>query len=594
MMRSFTICCLLGLLIIASSFGQIIVDDCDILIIGGTTAALGAALAAADNVKTCLTEPTNWVGGQLTSEGLPAIDFAWHKITNNSENITVNVASINLQLDNRNPLFTEILNDAREHYGSTNPGKCWVSVECVLPTDMLAAINKQITSRKNLTVYYNSVPKTVTLDEASGDIIEVEIIQRTANNINETFTFLSGEIEDWYTIANSTQYNKTLLQFTNFQYIIDASSFGDIMVLANASYLQGIAERYDGDVSGLGGSDTCGQAFTIDLAEELYGVPTNDVQVPFPPNAPIIDESVYSFQSDSWEQILTYRRVNSTPTDINWQPIVSAGDITVQNWGKGNDQRFSYILLSRNESAAQVNDWMGGVNVSSLIYGEALAIGWHHYFRANAPIEWGNALVWSPDTMDTTTGLAKMPYLRDTRRSIGIEDFVITVANISGEAKQVVGAIFPDRVGIGAYNVDVHGMVNCTYPGYMVNIEYTVLPFYIPFRALTNRDVPNLLVAGKLMAQSFLANSATRLHPEEFTSGQAAGAAAAFAVVNGLVNTTEIYNDIEEFQAVMKTITPLSWTINGTLYPNDTLENDKHMEDLEVHSIESLLKNISY
>ena len=52
-------------------------------------------------------------------------------------------------------------------------------------------------------------------------------------------------------------------------------------------------------------------------------------------------------------------------------------------------------------------------------------------------------------------------------------------------------------------------------------------PYYIPFRALTSDGADNLLVAGKTMATTFSANSATRLHPEEWSSGVAAGAAAA-------------------------------------------------------------------
>ncbi|MBL8717733.1 MAG: FAD-dependent oxidoreductase, partial [Myxococcales bacterium] len=41
---------------------------CKVVIAGGTTAALAAALAAAaEGSDTCLLEPTDWVGGQLTA-----------------------------------------------------------------------------------------------------------------------------------------------------------------------------------------------------------------------------------------------------------------------------------------------------------------------------------------------------------------------------------------------------------------------------------------------------------------------------------------------------------------------------------------------
>ena len=40
-----------------------------------------AALSAAEaGARTALLEPTDWVGGQLTSSAVPAIDEAWHSI----------------------------------------------------------------------------------------------------------------------------------------------------------------------------------------------------------------------------------------------------------------------------------------------------------------------------------------------------------------------------------------------------------------------------------------------------------------------------------------------------------------------------------
>ena len=54
---------------------------------------------------------------------------------------------------------------------------------------------------------------------------------------------------------------------------------------------------------------------------------------------------------------------------------------------------------------------------------------------------------------------------------------------------------------------DIHKMQSdCPYPPTMP----TLAPYYVPFRALTSMEVPNLLVAGKTMAQTFSANAGTR------------------------------------------------------------------------------------
>ena len=48
------------------------------------------------------------------------------------------------------------------------------------------------------------------------------------------------------------------------------------------------------------------------------------------------------------------------------------------------------------------------------------------------------------------------------------------------------------------------------------NENHPILPYFVPFRAMTNRDFGNLIVAGKTMAQSFLANSG-RLTSHDYT-----------------------------------------------------------------------------
>jgi hypothetical protein len=49
--------------------------SCDVLIAGAGMGGIGAALAVARRNQTaCLTEETDWVGGQATSGGVPALD----------------------------------------------------------------------------------------------------------------------------------------------------------------------------------------------------------------------------------------------------------------------------------------------------------------------------------------------------------------------------------------------------------------------------------------------------------------------------------------------------------------------------------------
>jgi NADPH-dependent 2,4-dienoyl-CoA reductase/sulfur reductase-like enzyme len=51
---------------------------CDILVAGGGTGGVAAALAAAEAGRSViLTEETDWVGGQLTSQAVPPDENRW-------------------------------------------------------------------------------------------------------------------------------------------------------------------------------------------------------------------------------------------------------------------------------------------------------------------------------------------------------------------------------------------------------------------------------------------------------------------------------------------------------------------------------------
>lgn len=68
------------------------------------------------------------------------------------------------------------------------------------------------------------------------------------------------------------------------------------------------------------------------------------------------------------------------------------------------------------------------------------------------------------------------------------------------------------------------------------------------------------------MAQTFLANAGTRLHPVEWTSGVAAGAAAVLMWQRSWPNTTVVYENVEQLQALLSSPgiqQPLVWTLDS-------------------------------
>lgn len=528
--------------------------DCDVIIAGGSTASLAAALSSArEGQKTCFLEATDWPGGQLTSSGASAIDFASFKspgvnlnyLTHRPQNIPTDLWQWFLKMGG-------------------NPGACWVSTKCYEPQKLLQdSINPTIERLKltgNLHIFLNTVVKSVLVDYASTPetIKSLIAIQRSPIHTNGYERHFSEAIPDWYSPEDSEYFSKKILKFGHSKktpVFIDATEFGDILVLSNASYLQGIEES---EGLAVNSRPKCGQAAVFPLVME-YGLEPNEETTP---KYEVEHPEFYNIKAFerrfSWWEVWSYRRIrtNIPSTGIGRSKLPHKGDLSLQNWNPGNDYPFAYFLKSPAEIATELKDWKGGLNLQAIASAEKHAIGWYHYLKQIAPQNIRPFISLNKSAFGTQTGLAKLPYLRDTRRSVGLGSFLLTYDHLKG-INGITGKKFTDKVGIGVYLADIHPL-KCPYPLHVRSNTKTA-PYYIPFRALTNRDYGNLLVAGKTMAQSFLANASTRVQLIEWSSGIAAGSAAAYMSENR-VDSREALKNITDIQARVAKYSPIDWT----------------------------------
>ncbi|MGL4514994.1 MAG: FAD-dependent oxidoreductase [Lacipirellulaceae bacterium] len=536
----------------------------DVVIVGGSTAALAAAFSAADEGATvALIEPTDLLGGQISSSGVPAIDEAWHSVeTPGAE--PYSVAKVARDPRNMTPFFRDAC------LATGNPGDGWVSRFCFEPKPFVERFfEPRVRALKDrLVVYHDTVVKRVS---TSGNrVVGVEAIARTprAGVAAKGYDRLPSEdLVDWYSPRDSARFTKRVLDFHSGDkpcVYMDATEWGEALALADAPYLQGV-ETEDG---GRDGDDTCGQATVFCFVQKLHATPqANHPQIE---TIPRMGYGAYRENPDAWQRIWTYRRIRGEG------PTAKPGDLCLQNWGYsetsvpgggegGNDYPFGYLFLSKAKSAATATDWVGGIDLAVLAAAEKRALAWHDWFRRHAPLDDSgesidpDCFTLAGDVLGTGHGLAKLPYIRDTRRSIGVDGFLLKFADLIGPAERKTGTAFPDRVALGAYAADIHPIVGCTYPPY-VHENHPTLPFYVPLRALTNERYANLLVAGKTMAQTFLANSATRLHPIEWSSGTAAGVMAAEMARSG-ATAAEACDDAERLRGLVARYTPIDWTI---------------------------------
>lgn len=530
-------------------------DEFDVVIAGGSTAAFAAAIASAKSgARTALLEPTDWVGGQLTASGVPAIDEAWHKI--NAPDTGAKLLDVSQWARYPKNMTPNFLKSLR---GLDGCGDCWVSRFCFRPKayleNQLHPMQREVEDK--LVVFLETVVKTVEVDDSGSKIAAVTAIQRKPINGRGYDLLPSQDLSDWYSPVDSERFKKTLLRFgpnkNKSTVFMDATEWGEVLALSGADYLQGI-EYEEGKADG---NDKCGQSTVYCFIQELLADKTTET-------APYVDISSlglgdYQERENAWQLIWTYRRVRG-------QGAPAAGDLCLQNWGYsdsrqhgGNDYPFGYLFKSRAETAQEAADWRGGINTKTLAGAEQRAYGWHHWFRKNAPAQFHpDQFSLAGNELGTEHGLAKLPYIRDTRRSIGLDRFILKFDDLTGPASQQTGRVFDDRIAIGAYPADVHPLSNCKMPEYFSG-KHDTLPFYLPFRALTHFRFQNLLVAGKTMAQSFLANSATRLHPIEWSSGTAAGVAAAhMAKTNS--SSRDALETISKIQELISHQTPIDWT----------------------------------
>jgi len=429
---------------------------CEVLVVGGGLAGAATAYESLLAGRTvCLTEITDWVGGQISSQGVAALD----------ERAT-----------QRQKLYysrgyLELRQRIERRYGELNPGKCWVSESCFIPrdgnkivSDMLQAAAKK--GKGTLKWFPSTVIKELQIESAgSGQQIQnVIAIQHspapTAPEINTKP--LSQTIEDSYQYENSSRFQKKIIRFlplkvTKFSqqpkpadwYVIDATETGELVALADVPYKLGIDARSALEPSSSSTTDDpyCTQGYTYTFAMEQTKEPQKQTMPAFYPQY----EPYYSYELPrlaSFGLVFTYRRIWSPDSSQKAEfggvkfTAPTPGDISMMNWTWGNDYRpgtsADNLIYSRDQLQAtgqlKEGGWMGGLRTDSLRKAEEISQGFFYWLVAgNTDSQLGNQakqpqpnnryLTGFDSPMGTMHGLSKYPYIREARRIIGRPGF---------------------------------------------------------------------------------------------------------------------------------------------------------------------------
>ncbi|RUL83972.1 FAD-dependent oxidoreductase [Tautonia sociabilis] len=494
--------------------------EADVAVIGGGLGGCSAALAALRLGKTVvMTEATDWVGGQLTSQAVPPDEHPW------------------IEQFGRNASYAELRNRTRSFYRRNypltadardarhlDPGNGSVSALCAEPKAFLWALTEMLApfaSSGRLTVLLEHEPVSA---EVEGDLVR-GVTVRDAN---------SGD-------------RRTLAA----PYILDATELGDLLELAGVEHVVGFeAASVTGDRFAPETAEplnqqaltVCfplehrpGEDHTIDRPAEyaFWREFVPDLSPPWPgpllsltySNPQTLQPRTLPFDPTSnasgwW----TYRRILDP---AHFRPDVFAGShgVTIVNWPQ-NDYLLGPIIGVTADEAAR-----------HLERAKQLSLSLLYWLQTECPRPDGG-LGWPglrprPDLVGSADGLAKAPYIRESRRITAeftvLERHVGTEARRAADGPDVAEATFPDSVGVGSYRIDLHPST-----GGDNYIDVSSLPFEIPLGALIPVRVKNLLPACKNLGTTHLTNGCYRLHPVEWAIGEAAGTLASFCLDRGL------------------------------------------------------------
>ncbi len=155
-------------------------------------------------------------------------------------------------------------------------------------------------------------------------------------------------------------------------------------------------------------------------------------------------------------------------------------------------------------------------------------------------------------------GFAQQVYVRESRRIVGLDCLTqmdIVLDGATGGVSEPFHA--PNSVGVAWYNMDIHP--TCV-SGRGVNSM--VRPFTLPLGCFVARDCDNLIPACKNISVTHLVNAATRTHPVEWLIGEVAALLADYALQTGR-RLAEIHQStlfVHEFQRVLSGAgIPIRW-----------------------------------
>ncbi|TDE92859.1 FAD-dependent oxidoreductase [Occultella glacieicola] len=504
----------------------------DVLVVGGGLGGVAATLAALEaGRRVVLVEEYDWLGGQLTSQGVPVDEHPWIEEMGATRRYRRLRDGIRAYYRAHFPLT-----EAARREPLLNPGAGTVSKLCSEPRVGTAVITGMLAPWLSAGRLQLVKPAVAIGAEVDGDVVTSVRVRR-----------LDGG--DELSIGAA--------------YVLDATETGDLLPLTGTEYVTGFESRHEtGEPSAPEEAqpdnwqalsvcfavDHVDGDHTIDepeqyrkwraVAPEFWWGPLLGLVSPHPRTleaaprtfVPNTDEDPLSIDADQSKDpgdlnLWIYRRIAARKL---FEPGFYDSDITLVNWPSIDYFEAPVVNQPADVAAARLRD------------ARQLSLSMLYWLQTEAPRPDGGTgwpgLRLRPEVMGTVDGLAQAPYHRESRRIRALT--TVTENDVSMAVRGGAGARrFHDSVGIGMYRIDLHPST-----GGDNYIDVPSCPFQIPLGALIPQRMRNLLPANKNIGTTHITNGCYRLHPVEWNIGEAAGALAATCIEDG-VEPREVHKD---------------------------------------------------
>jgi len=486
----------------------------DVLIVGGGTGGVAAAMAAtAMGCSVVMTEETDWLGGQLTSQIVPPDENPWIESFGCTGRYRAYREGVRQYYRDHYPLTPEARASRRISPGGGHVGKL-----CHEPRIGVAVIDQMLAYARSSGMLHTMLRHVPIAADVDGDRVR-SITVRSLETGRET------------TITAA--------------YILDATELGDVLPLAKVEYVSGAESKAEtGELHAFDGPADAEdvQSFTWCFAMGYDPTPGADYIIDKPAMYEQWRDSTPRTAGDGVAHVKARfdnigpatsgkrQLFPDTPDQMKHGPLwlyrriigssrfprgVMPQEVTVVNWPH-NDYIGGNIIDKHADEVARHLDASRQLSLSLL-----------YYLQTEVERPDGGSgypgLHLRPEITGTDDGLAKYPYIRESRRIRAA--FTVLEQHIGATQRgSRPGEVFDDTVGIGCYAIDLHDSHKRS--GAWIGSGV----FHIPLGALLPRRVRNVLAAGKNLGVTHVTNGCYRLHPVEWNVGESAGALAAFCV----------------------------------------------------------------